>query len=50
MECFKWGLVGHISRSIEDSGAKVILNCVGLAQEFLEKKNFSMFPRDRPFL
>ena len=45
MECFKWGLMGHPSRSMEDSGAEGDLNYGGLAQEISEK-NFSTLPRD----
>ena len=46
-ECFKHCLMGHSSRSMEDSGAESdLMNCEELAQEFSEKKNFSMLPRD----
>ena len=38
VECFKWGLVGHPSRNIEDTGAEGELNSGGLAQEV--SKNF----------
>ena len=27
VECFKWGLMGHSSRSMEDCGAEGYLNC-----------------------
>jgi hypothetical protein len=30
VECFRWGLMGHISRNIEDSSAKGDLNFGGL--------------------
>ena len=43
MECFKWGLMGHFSRSIEDSCAEDDLNYKDLAQEVSEEKNFSMW-------
>ena len=45
IKCFKQALMGHTSRNIEDSGAEVDLNCVGLAQEVSEENNFSMWPR-----
>ena len=41
VECFKWGLIGRTSRSIEDSGAEGDLNCGSLAQETSEENNFS---------
>ena len=44
MECFKWGLVGHPSRNMEDFVAKDDLNCGSLALEVSE--NFNMWPRD----
>ena len=44
VECFKHCLMGHASRSMEDSGAECdLINCGG--QEVLEK-NVSMLPRD----
>jgi hypothetical protein len=46
IECFAWDLIGHTGRSRKDSGAGGGLNCVDLALEVLEKKNFSMCPRD----
>ena len=33
VECFKWGLMGHPSRIMEDFVAGSDLNCVDLAQE-----------------
>jgi hypothetical protein len=42
VEGFKWGLMGHPSRSMEDC-AESDLNCAGLAQV---EMNFSMYPRD----
>jgi hypothetical protein len=41
VECFKWGLMGHSSRNMEDFVAGSNLNCVDLAQE-ISKENFSM--------
>ena len=39
VECFKWGLMGHPSRNMEDGGAEGDLNCVGLlAQKFQWKR------------
>lgn len=32
--CFKWGLMVHSSRSMEDSHAEHDLNCKGLTKEF----------------
>ena len=46
VECFKWGLVGHTSRSMEDSINGSDLNCGDLDQEVSEEKNISMWPRD----
>ena len=46
MECFKWGLMGHPSRNIEDLAAGSNLNCVDLAQEISKEKNFSVWHKD----
>ena len=47
VECFKWGLMGHPSRNMEDiSRSAGELNCEVLAQAVSEEKNFSMLPRD----
>ena len=46
MECFKWGLMGHPSRNMEDFVAGNNLNCVDLAQEISKEKNFSMWHKD----
>ena len=46
MECFKWGLIGHPSRNMEDSSSAGELNCEVLAQAVSEEKNFNMLPRD----
>ena len=45
--CFKHCLVGHISKSMEDSIAKSYLNCPGLTQE-VSAKDVSMLSRDYP--
>jgi hypothetical protein len=42
MECFKWGLMDHPSRNMEDLVAGSHLNCVDLAQEISKEKNFSI--------
>lgn len=31
MECFKWGLKGYHSRTMEENGAESDLNCVDMA-------------------
>ena len=46
MECFKWGLMGHPSRNMEDFVAGSNLNCVDLAQEISKEKNFRMWHKD----
>ena len=46
MECFKWGLLGYLSRNIEDSVTENDLICAVLAQEISVEKNFSMCLRD----
>jgi hypothetical protein len=43
---FKWGLTGHNSRNMEDSGTRVDLDCGGLVQEISGKKNICMWSRD----
>ena len=45
-ECFKWGLMGHPSRNMEDFVAGSNLNCVDLAQEISKEKIFSMWHKD----
>jgi hypothetical protein len=45
VECFKWGLMGHPSRNMEDFVSGSNLNCVDLAQE-ISKKSFSMWHKD----
>jgi hypothetical protein len=46
MECFKWGLMSHVSRNMEDFVAVSDLNCADLTQEVSMEKNFSMWPRN----
>ena len=46
MECFKWELIYHPCRNMEDIGVEDGLNCADLAQDVSEEKNFSMLPRD----
>jgi hypothetical protein len=46
VECFKWGLMGHPSRKMEDFVAGSNLNCVDLAQEISKEKNFRMWHKD----
>ena len=41
IECFKYFLMGHTSRNMEDNGVENNLNCWGLAQKY-SKENFSM--------
>jgi hypothetical protein len=45
MECFKWSLMGHPNRNMEDFLAASDLNCVDLVQE-VSVENFNMWPRD----
>jgi hypothetical protein len=42
VECFKWGLVDYHSRNMEDFVTEGDLNCVSLALEVSEEKNFNM--------
>jgi hypothetical protein len=42
VECFKWSLMGHPTRNMEDFVTGSNLNCVDLAQEISKEKNFSM--------
>ena len=46
VECFKWGLIGCPSRTMQDFVAESDLNCADLAQEISVEKNFSMWTRD----
>jgi hypothetical protein len=46
VECFKWGLMGHPSRNMEDFVAGSDLNCVDPAQEISKEKNFRMCHKD----
>ena len=43
MECFKWGLMGHPSRNVEDIGSKSNLNCGCLVLKVSTEKFFSMW-------
>lgn len=45
MEYFKWGLMGHPNKNMEDSGPEGDLNSGCLTQEVSERKNFSMMLR-----
>jgi hypothetical protein len=45
VECFKWGLVGHPSRNMEEFVTESDLNCMDLAQK-VSMQNFNMCPRD----
>ena len=46
VEWFKWGLMVHPSRYMEDFVAGSNLNCVDLAQEISKEKNFRMWYKD----
>jgi hypothetical protein len=46
VECFKWDLMGHPSRTMENFVAGSDLNCVDLAQEISKEKNFRMWHKD----
>jgi hypothetical protein len=46
VECFKWGLMDHLSRNTEDMVLKVISIVGGPAQEVSEEENISIWPRD----
>jgi hypothetical protein len=46
LECFKWGLIGHPSRNMEDFVAGSNLNCIDLAQEISKEKNFRIWYKD----
>jgi hypothetical protein len=46
VECFKWGLIGHPSRNMEDFVAGSNLNCVDLAQVISKDNNFRMWHKD----
>jgi hypothetical protein len=45
MKCFKWGLMDHPSRNMEDFVAGSNLNCVNLGQE-ISKENIRMWHKD----
>ena len=40
VKCFKWILIGHSSRILEDSVAESIVNCGGTTKEVLEGKQY----------
>jgi len=42
VECFTWGLIGHISRSMKDSVPEYVFELLGPTQEVSEEKTFSM--------
>jgi hypothetical protein len=46
VKCFKWGLMGHPSRNMEDFAAGSNFNCVDLVSEISKEKNFSMWHKD----
>ena len=47
MDCFKWGLMDHPSRNMEDFVAGSNLNCnLNLAQKISNEKNFRMWHKD----
>jgi hypothetical protein len=46
VECFKWGLMGHPSRNMEDLVARRYLNSIDLAQVISKEKNFRMWYKD----
>ena len=46
MELFKWGLMKHTSRTIEDIGAEGDLNYADMAQNVSVVNNFSIWPRE----
>jgi hypothetical protein len=43
VECFKWGLISHPSKNMEDFVAGNNLNCVDLAQEISKENNIRMW-------
>jgi hypothetical protein len=45
VECYKFSLMDHDSKNMEDIGVESNLNSGGLAQE-VSKKNVSIWPRD----
>jgi hypothetical protein len=46
VKSFKWGLMGHPSRNMEDFVDGSDLTCVDLAQEISKEKNFRMWHKD----
>jgi hypothetical protein len=47
-EQFKWGLMGHCSRKMEDCGAEGNVDTGGLAPDVLKESNINLWPRDCP--
>ena len=46
MECFKWGLMSHPSKNMEDIGAEGHVKCLGLLAQEISVENFNMWWRD----
>jgi hypothetical protein len=46
VESFKWCVIGHPSRNMEDFIVGSNLNCVDLAQKISKEKNFRMCHKD----
>ena len=46
VECFKWGLMSHPTRNMEDFVADSNLNCEELAQDVSMERYFRMWPKD----
>ena len=46
MECFKWGLMGHPSRNMENIGVEGDMNCRDLVHVVSDEKNVSMWLKD----
>jgi hypothetical protein len=46
LEWFKWGLMSHINRCMEDFVAVSDFNCADLAQDISVEENFIVWPRD----
>ena len=46
VECFKWGLMGHPRRNMEDLVAGSNLNCVDLTQKISKEKIFRMWHKE----
>ena len=46
VECFKWDLMHHLNRSMEDIGAGGDLKCGGLAQGCQRRRILECLPKD----